>query len=172
MKRLWIFPAIFVLLLMTCAGIFVLSQPPVPPPSYPSPDFTWTDFNGGQHMLSELEGQPVVLHFWASWCAPCKVELPELYETAARTHKVTFLLITADTDKEAAQRFLQEIEMEGAPENIRHAFDPTRIITYDTFQTIQFPETIILDREHNMVRKFSGPVAWKNIEITAFLTRL
>ena len=42
-----------------------------------APDFTVTDIDGNEIKLSDFEGKPVVLNFWASWCSPCKIEMPE-----------------------------------------------------------------------------------------------
>ena len=44
----------------------------------PAPDFTLRDLKGNQVSLSDFRGQPVVLNFWATWCSPCRVEIPHL----------------------------------------------------------------------------------------------
>lgn len=46
----------------------------------PAPDFTLTDITGKQHILSEYRGKDVMLIFWASWCGPCRMEIPHLIE--------------------------------------------------------------------------------------------
>ncbi|OHB54280.1 MAG: hypothetical protein A2173_02475 [Planctomycetes bacterium RBG_13_44_8b] len=46
----------------------------------PAPDFTLTDLNGNQHILSASRGKDVMLVFWASWCGPCRMEIPHLIE--------------------------------------------------------------------------------------------
>lgn len=56
------------------------SQTPAPPQreEIPAPDFTLTDQYGNTHTLSEYKGKTVFLNFWATWCGPCKMEMPDI----------------------------------------------------------------------------------------------
>ena len=59
-----------------------------------APDFTVYDLEGNPHKLSDFRGMPVVLNFWASWCGPCKMEMPDFNEKAAELEgKVQFLMV-------------------------------------------------------------------------------
>jgi peroxiredoxin len=58
--------------------------PPAPAVGHPAPDFTLTTLTGETFALSDLRGKPVVLNFWATWCPPCRAELPELQAAAER----------------------------------------------------------------------------------------
>ena len=59
-----------------------------------APDFTVYDLEGNPHKLSDFRGMPVVLNFWASWCGPCKMEMPDFNETAKELEgKVQFLMV-------------------------------------------------------------------------------
>ena len=58
--------------------------PPAPAVGHPAPDFTLTTVTGSTVVLSELRGTPVVLNFWATWCPPCRAELPEMQAASQR----------------------------------------------------------------------------------------
>jgi cytochrome c biogenesis protein CcmG/thiol:disulfide interchange protein DsbE len=58
--------------------------PPAPAIGHPAPDFTLTTAAGETVKLSELRGRPVVLNFWATWCPPCRSEMPELQAASQR----------------------------------------------------------------------------------------
>ena len=75
----------------------------------PAPDFTLRDLRGNQVSLSDLRGQPVVLNFWATWCSPCRVEIPYL-ETLYTKYKDQGLVIigmNTETDYMKVKRFAE-----------------------------------------------------------------
>ena len=69
-------------------------------PNYEAPDFTVVDIDGNEHKLSEFEGKPVVLNFWASWCGPCKSEMPD-FDEAYKKYKdeIHFLMVNLTDDQ-------------------------------------------------------------------------
>jgi thiol-disulfide isomerase/thioredoxin len=77
-----------------------------------APDFSIELIGGGRFHLSdhlETDGRPVLLNLWASWCGPCRAEMPDLSAAAVAHPEVQFLGVAIDDDPVAAERFAEEI---------------------------------------------------------------
>lgn len=70
--------------------------PEAPLPGYRAPDFTLTAINGETITLSALRGRPVVLNFWATWCPPCRVEMPFFQRASANYNGRAIVLGISD----------------------------------------------------------------------------
>jgi thiol-disulfide isomerase/thioredoxin len=78
-----------------------------------APDFAFSTFAGARMRLSDYRGHPVFLNFWASWCGPCRAELPEM-EVMLRDHAADGLIILGMNNGErleTAQRFLTKLDV-------------------------------------------------------------
>jgi cytochrome c biogenesis protein CcmG/thiol:disulfide interchange protein DsbE len=77
--------------------------------AFPAPDFTLEALTGGAVSLAELRGRPVLIDFWATWCAPCVRQIPVLNEFAAKYgDRVPVLGISVDVDADAVGPFATE----------------------------------------------------------------
>ena len=123
-------------------------------------DFTLPRLGGGEITLSDYLGGWVVVNYWATWCAPCRKEMPELSQLHDERDDITVLgLAFEDTDDEAFETFLAEF----------HASYP--ILRVDVYQPPEpfgapkvLPTTIILNPEGRAVKAFLGPVTREAIE--------
>ena len=73
-------------------------------------DFTITSLEGGEVALAQLRGKVVLLNFWATWCAPCREELPRLAHLQAKyqKHGLVVLAVSVDNERENIAGFIQE----------------------------------------------------------------
>lgn len=85
------------------------------PEAVQAPDFTVYDGQGQPVRLSDYEGKPVVLNFWASWCPPCKSEMPDFHEAYQQLgNEVQFLMVNAtDGSRETVDTATSFIEEQG-----------------------------------------------------------
>jgi thiol-disulfide isomerase/thioredoxin len=91
-----------------------------------APDFEFSSFDGERMRLSDFRGRPVFVNFWATWCGPCRAELPRM-EVALRDHAADGLVILGVNNGEriqAAQRFLQKLDVKLT----EYAYDPAASI--------------------------------------------
>lgn len=123
-------------------------------------DFTLQRLHGPELSLSSLRGQWVVLNYWATWCAPCRKEIPELSALNDEREDIIVLgLAFEDTEPENFAEFLQE-------------FNPSYpILLVDVYVPPEpfgaprvLPTTIIIDPQGRPVKTFLGPVTQHEIE--------
>ena len=112
----------------------------------PAPDFTLPARDGGQVALSELEGQVVLLNFWATWCGPCRQEMPHLEALYERYRDLGFTLlgVNVEEDSSGADKFLKE-----TPVTFPILFDPKSQVS-KSYDVIAMPSTVLIDRAGNM----------------------
>lgn len=89
-------------------GVGWLRSPDLPASA---PDFSLATLDGSRVALSGLRGQTVVLNFWATWCGPCRIELPTLVDFAADHPDIPVLYVAVDGEPEALRRFASEHDM-------------------------------------------------------------
>jgi cytochrome c biogenesis protein CcmG/thiol:disulfide interchange protein DsbE len=79
-------------------GVGAASGKKAPHIDQPAPDFQTTTFDGGKLSLADLKGQVVVLNFWATWCGPCKRELPLLEDYYRKQHAAGLVVLAVATE--------------------------------------------------------------------------
>jgi len=107
-----------------------------------APDFTLKSLGGENIKLSELRGTVVLLNFWASWCGPCRTEMPlldDLYQQY-RDYGFTVLGVNLDENREQADRLLDKL-----PVTFPILFDPQNG-TSETYTVDAMPTTVLIDR--------------------------
>ena len=87
----------------------------LPKTGEPAINFTYPDKDGNEFSLTSFKGNLVYVDVWATWCGPCKEEIPSLQQLEADYHgkNITFMSISVDTDKEAWEKMVAEKELGG-----------------------------------------------------------
>ncbi len=109
----------------------------------PAPTFALPDSSGQMVSLDDYKGQVVLINFWASWCAPCRKEMPLLDELQQRYAPLGFTMlgINVEEDSSLADEFLR-----GTPVNFPILYDRANKVS-EAYDVIAMPTTIIVDRE-------------------------
>jgi thiol-disulfide isomerase/thioredoxin len=119
-----------------------------------APDFTLTDLDGKTLQLSDFKDRPVLLNFWATWCPPCRAEIPsieEIHRNHASSDGLVIIGISLDsTGVQAVKEFVKEANM-----TYRIAMGTEKIVQdYGNIQGI--PATFLINRKGEVVRKLVG----------------
>mgnify|MGYP006426375727 CR=1 FL=1 len=153
-----------------------ISESP-PPRSATVPDFVLNGLSGEKFRLSDMRGRVVLIHFWASWCAPCLEEFPALLNlAAAMKNEIRIIAVTVDKTQGAAKRFLTRLPKESRDHldlpSFRLVHDPDQVIAFERFQTVRYPETFIIGPAGYMRREITGPAQWGHPEMREYLGRI
>ena len=93
-------------------GDLAANDPNLPAEEEPAPTFTLETLDGATFDLAEhvaTDGRPIVLNLWASWCPPCRAEMPSINTAAQRHPEVLFLGVAVEDDPQEAADFVEEI---------------------------------------------------------------
>lgn len=119
-----------------------------------APDVTLEFFDGSSQQLSDLQGKPVVLNFWASWCPACISEMPDFGNVHRRLgDQVEFIGVNMqEVDMEAAQALVEQTNVD-----YRLAHDRDGAI-YNQFGGIAMPTTVFISTEGTVESVHSGTI--------------
>jgi cytochrome c biogenesis protein CcmG/thiol:disulfide interchange protein DsbE len=129
----------------------------------PAPDFILKTLDDGTVALSKLQGHPVLINFWASWCTPCRAEMPEIVRTY-ETHKADGLVVLAinmtfQDSLPEAQAFAREFHM---PFPV--LLDDTGAVARDAYRVPVLPMSFFVDRKGVIVHRQIGAMNGKQID--------
>ena len=127
--------------------------------SIPAPEFTLAQLNGaGDFSLSDIEGSPTVVNFWASWCAPCRVEMPHLVEAHERYKEqgVRFIGVAIQDTNDDALAFIREFNVP-IDDGFIMVTDPDGQATID-YGVGGLPVTFFIERDGTVHTRWAGVV--------------
>jgi thiol-disulfide isomerase/thioredoxin len=140
------------------------AQPPIE--GMTAPDFTVRDFEGKVTRLSDLKGKVALVNFWATWCPPCREEVPSMMELNRLMAGKPFRMLAISIDqggKAAVEAFFK----------LANTSLPAYLDSDGTIGKIYgitgVPETFVIDRKGVIIKKVIGPVVWSAPEVVKFL---
>ena len=132
----------------------------------PLPDLTFVGSDGGAKSLADFKGRTVLLNLWATWCVPCRKEMPALDRLQAKLGGPDFQVVAVNIDTAKLDRpkqFLADVGVTALP----FYADPTAKV----FQTLResasvlgLPTTFLIDRNGCALGTMAGPAEWSSAD--------
>ncbi len=170
---------ILVAVIAAAFGIYMLFQlkgpshnpykQPIVVASRPAPDFTLSRLNDEMTRLSDYRGKVVFLNIWATWCAPCREEMPAMEKLYQELKEEAFEILAVSIDVSGAKAvapFMQEYKL-----SFPALLDPKGIVKR-LYSLTGIPETYIIDKNGIIVSKIIGPRDWAGPEAIRFFRSL
>jgi thiol-disulfide isomerase/thioredoxin len=123
--------------------------------------------DGSRRDLSAKTGKGLILHFWATWCGPCREEMPGLVKFVSDTKddpNVELLAVSVDEDWKVVDAWLKEEKISGLPV----ALDPRGAIA-ERYGATGYPETFFIAPSGEIVQHFVGAADWSRPQARAFV---
>jgi thiol-disulfide isomerase/thioredoxin len=133
----------------------------------PVPDLAFKDSAGNEIKLSKWQGRVVLLNLWATWCAPCRKEMPALNAVQKQLGSGDFEVVALSVDRkglDASGAFLKET---GADSLGLYADQTAKSL--DDLQAIGLPSTLLIDRKGREIGRLLGPAEWNSAEAVALI---
>lgn len=126
----------------------------------PVPATAFTDPEGGSHSLADWQGKVVLLNFWATWCAPCREEMPSLDALQAELGGEDFAVLAiaaGHNPPPAVKKFLAEENIANLPVHL----DPRQQLARE-MGVMGMPVTVLIDRDGNEIGRLMGGADWSS----------
>ncbi len=126
------------------------------------PELMFNDENGSPLKLSDLRKKTILLNLWATWCAPCRQEMPALDALQAKLGSADFEVVAVNIDTrnlEKPKQFLNDIKVN----NLKAYADPTAKIFQDlknAGKALGMPTTLLIDQQGCELGRMPGPADW------------
>ncbi len=126
------------------------------------PDFTFETGDGATKSLADFHGKVVLLNIWATWCVPCRKEMPQLNALESQLGGKDFQVVAVNIDRggpDKARNFLNET----SAEDITLYTDPSGKL-FATLKAVGMPTTLLIGRDGKEIGRLVGPADWASPE--------
>jgi peroxiredoxin len=131
-----------------------------------APDFTLNDLDGKPTKLAELKGSVVLLHFWATWCTPCRDEIPSMAALKRIMSGRPFRMVMISLDRGGREAVIDYFKMSRT--SLPTLLDSEGKIA-GMYGIPGVPATFVIDRNGVIIKKIVGPVNWSGPEALGLL---
>jgi len=134
-----------------------------------APDFTLEKLGGGSGSLADYRGKVVVLHFWATWCVPCRHEMPSMEKVWLKYRRKGLIILGVSANR-GNQRLVRDyVRKTGVTFPI--LLDPEGTVR-NMYEVTGFPFTYIIGKDGKFIGKKIGETDWSSPALAEFLERL
>lgn len=162
------------LCLSMCAALLAACSPPAAPPAdkmtvgEPLPGMVLTTLDGATSNLGDYRGRLVVLNFWATWCEPCRLEMPHLQQLSDALDPERFAVIGVAVDHD--DHLVREFLLDKGVSFSRYIDRGQRLATAELGIHI-FPYTLIIAPDGRLIQRYPGAREWQRPEVVELLER-
>lgn len=135
----------------------------------PLPELSFNDAEGKPHTLADFRGKVVLLNIWATWCEPCREEMPALDRLQAKLGGERFQVVALSVDQQGlaiARKFYAQVGIKA----LRLYIDPTASAAF-TLDAAGLPATLLVDRQGREIGRHLGAVKWDDADVVQRLRR-
>jgi len=135
----------------------------------PVPNVAFEDGQGRKRALTDFRGKVVLLNIWATWCAPCRAEMPTLDRLQLRLGGEQFEVVALSIDRggqAAVRSFYDEIDVRALA-----IYVDATVAAQATLGVVGVPTTLLIDREGREVARYTGPAQWDRPEVIDAIQR-
>lgn len=130
-------------------------------------DLSFKDAQGSEIRLSKWQGRVVLLNLWATWCAPCRKEMPTLADLQRQLGSKDFEVVALSVDRKGLAASSAYLKETGADSLGLYVDDTTKSL--DDLQGLGLPLTVLIDRKGHEIGRLLGPAEWNSPEALALI---
>jgi thiol-disulfide isomerase/thioredoxin len=131
------------------------------------PDFSFADAEGKPKSLSDFGGKVVLLNIWATWCVPCREEMPAFDALQTKLGGKEFEVVAVNIDKGGPDKAAAFLKETGAT-NLALFTDPSGKL-FSILKAVGMPTTLLIDRDGKEIARLVGPADWGSPEAVAVM---
>ena len=134
----------------------------------PVPDVVFQDRKGNPVKLSDFRGKTVLLNVWATWCAPCREEMPELDRLEGEMGGDSFQVVALSVDRQGLERARDFLDNEVKAEHLTLYNDPKASANFQ-LRAVGLPTTLLVDPKGREMGRIAGPAPWDGKDAQALI---